>query len=158
MPEKNLIAYYSWSGNTAKIAKLIEQKIGGKLVEIKCQEPYSSSYSAVIKRAKKEIRTGYKPPLKTTINNVDSYTRIFIGTPNWSNTIAPPVAAFLSEYDLSKITVVPFLTHGGGGQGSIVADITKLCPESKFAEEFVVYGSGAVDIESKLSDWLNALA
>lgn len=158
MSEKNLIVYYSWSGNTAKIAKLIEQKIGGDLIEIETEEAYPSSYRAVVEQAKKEIRKGYKPSIKTVIDNIGSYSRIFIGTPNWCHTIAPPVATFLSEYDLSKRTVVPFLTHGGGGHGSIIRDITKLCPESKVAEEFAVYGSGSVDIESKLSDWLDKLA
>jgi len=110
LSDKDLIVYYSWSGNTAKIARLIERKIGGNLIEIEIEDAYPSSYNDVVEQAKKEIRKGYKPSIKTEIYNIESYNRIFIGSPNWWSTIAPPVATFLSKYDLSEKTVLPFLT------------------------------------------------
>ena len=67
--------------------------------------PYPNSYNAVVDQAKKEIQAGYKPALQSTLDRIESYDTIFVGSPNWWSTIAPPVATFLSEYDLSGKTI-----------------------------------------------------
>jgi flavodoxin len=61
MAENILIAYFSRSGNTRKIANLIHQEIGGTLHEIQPEVPYPNSHNAVVEQAKKEIRAGYLP-------------------------------------------------------------------------------------------------
>jgi len=58
-----LIAYYSWHGNTRKIAELIERETGGTLFEIKPVEPYTTDYQAVVAQAKEEIQAGFRPAL-----------------------------------------------------------------------------------------------
>ena len=125
MTEHVLVAYFSRSGNTRKIANLIHQEVGGTLYEIQPQVPYPNSYDAVVDQAKKEIQAGYKPALQSTLDHIESYDTIFVGSPNWWSTIAPPVTTFLSEYDLSGKTIVPFCTHGGGGLGRIAKDKEK---------------------------------
>ncbi|NYE56736.1 flavodoxin [Carboxydothermus ferrireducens] len=157
MVKQILIAYFTWSGNTRKIANLIHGEVGGTIFEIQPEVPYHSSYNAVVEQARKEIQRGYKPALKSKIDHIESYDIIFIGSPNWWNMIAPPVATFLSEYDLSGKIIVPFCTHGGGGKGRMISDIVKLCPKSTILEEFVVYGSGAGDAQAKLSAWLRKI-
>ncbi|ABY95239.1 flavodoxin [Thermoanaerobacter brockii subsp. lactiethylicus] len=154
MAKQILIVYFTWSGNTCKIANLIHKEIGGTIFEIQPEVPYPNSYNATVEQAKKEIQAGYKPPLKTKIDHIESYDIIFVGSPNWWSTIAPPVATFLSEYDLSGKTIVPFCTHGGGGKGRMIRDIVKLCPKSTILEEFVIYGSGAGDAQANVSQWL----
>ncbi|HOQ51880.1 MAG TPA: flavodoxin, partial [Candidatus Atribacteria bacterium] len=114
-----LIAYYSRSGNTRKLAQLIHQKVGGTVHEIQPEIPYPASYNATVEQAKKEIQAGFRPPLKTKIEHIEAYDTIFLGSPNWWSTIAPPVATFLEENDLSGKTIIPFCTHGGGGRGRI---------------------------------------
>ncbi|MBC7321071.1 flavodoxin [bacterium] len=157
MSKNVLIVYFSWSGNTRKIANIIHREIGGTVVEIIPEHSYPNSYNATVEQAKREIQQGYKPPIKTRIDNIDLYDTIFVGSPNWWSTIAPPVATFLSTYDLSGKTIVPFCSHGGGGQGKIVKDIAKLCPRSNVLEPFVIYGGGAGDIQSKISEWLHKI-
>ena len=154
MAKQILIVYFTWSGNTCKIANLIHKEIGGTIFEIQPEVPYPNSYNATVEQAKKEIQAGYKPPLKTKIDHIESYDIIFVGSPNWWSTIAPPVATFLSEYDFSGKTIVPFCTHGGGGKGRMIRDIVKLCPKSTILEEFVIYGSGAGDAQANVSQWL----
>jgi flavodoxin len=154
MAEHILVVYFSRSGNTRKIASLIQKEVGGTLHEIQPAVPYPSSYDAVVDQAGEEIRAGYKPKLRSKLDHIESYDTVFVGSPNWWNTIAPPVATFLSEYDLSGKTIAPFCTHGGGGLGRISRDIAKLCPQSTILGSFEVYGSGGVDAQARVSAWL----
>ena len=157
MPGHILVAYYSRSGNTRQIANLIQQEVGGTLHEIQPENPYPSSYDSVVDQAKIEIRTEYRPPLQSTLAHIESYDTVFVGSPNWWNTIAPPVATFLSEYDLTGKTVVPFCTHGGGGLGRIGQAIAELCPQSTVLSSFEIYGSGWGDAQARVSAWLREL-
>jgi flavodoxin len=154
MVGQNLIVYYSRSGNTRRIANLIHQQVGGTLHEIQPEEPYPGSYNATVDQAKKEIQAGYKPALRSTLDDIESYDTVFVGSPNWWDTIAPPVATFLSEYDLSGKTIVPFCTHGGGGLGRIGQDIAKQSPQSTVLSSFEIYGSGGGNAQVKVSAWL----
>lgn len=152
-----LIIYYSWSGNTRKIARIIQKEVGGDMVEIIPENPYPSSYNATVEQAKKEIKMDYKPPIKTKIEDIEKYDIIFVGIPNWWSTIAPPVATFLTQHNLSGKTIIPFITHGGGGQGRVVSDIKRLCPESKVLEPLSIYEGGSTDLREKILEWLKKL-
>ena len=154
MAEHILVVYFSRSGNTRKIANLIHQEVGGIIHEIRPEVPYPNSYNAVVDQAEKEIQAGYKPALQSTLDHIESYDTIFVGSPNWWSTIAPPVATFLSEYDLSGKTIVPFCTHGGGGLGRIGKDVAKLCPRSTVLSSFDVYESETGNAQAKVSAWL----
>lgn len=151
---KTLIVYYSWSGNIRRIARMIHRLVGGDIVELEPVNPYPGSYNATVEQAKREIRSCHKPPLKTKIDHIESYEIIFVGSPNWWGSLAPPVASFLSQYDLSGKTIIPFCTHGGGGKQKVIDDIKALCPNSKVFPEFVVYGSGGSDLKDRISEWL----
>lgn len=159
MTGQNLIVYYTYSpsGNTRRIAELIRQEVGGTIHEIEPEAPYPRSYDATVDQAKAEIQSGYKPALKSALDSVKAYDTVFVGSPNWWSTIAPPVATFLSEHDLSGKTVVPFCTHGGGGLGRIGSDIATLCPQSTVLSCFGVYGSGGVDAQARVSAWLSQI-
>ena len=113
---KILIAYYSWSGHTKKVAEAIQNEIGGDLFEIQPETAYSDDYKTVVDQAKKEINEGYRPALKNNVANIAQYDIVFIGSPNWWGTIAPVVSTFVEQNDLSGKTVVPFITHGSGGE------------------------------------------
>lgn len=157
MAENILIVYFSRSGNTRRMANLIQKEVGGTIHEIRPQVPYPSSYDAVVDQAGEEIQAGYKPKLQSKLDHIESYDTVFVGSPNWWNTIAPPVATFLSECDLSEKTIVPFCTHGGGGLGRIGEDIAELCPQSTILSSFEIYGSGGRDAQARVSAWLRNL-
>jgi flavodoxin len=152
-----LIAYYSRSANTRTIAKLIHGEVGGTIFEIQPERPYPVDYNTVVDQAKKEIQAGYRPGLKSKIDNIEVYDTLFIGSPNWWSTIAPPVASFLTEYGLSGKTIVPFCTHGGGGQARVLQDIARLCPGSKVLPGFDIYGDGGSGAKAKVSSWLSKI-
>jgi flavodoxin len=152
-----LIAYYSHSGNTGKIAALIQKQIGGTLFPIEPEAAYPADYTKVVEQSKKEIPEGYKPPLKTKAPDLAGFDTVFVGSPNWLNTFAPPVATFLAENDLSGKKVVPFATFGGGGLGKIAEDVAKLCPKSTVLEALALSRDGGPGAEAEIAGWLKKI-
>ena len=126
-PKKMLVAYFSHSGNTRTVAEQIREATGADIFEIEPAAAYPTNYQAVVDQAKKEVNSGFKPALKSKPENLGKYDIIFVGSPCWWYTIAPPVATFLSSYDLSGKTIAPFMTHEGSRMGHSEADIKKLC-------------------------------
>lgn len=155
--KKILIAYFSRTGNTREMARQIQKATGGDIFEIIPLKPYPEAYQEVVAQAKKEIKAGFKPELKTKIKDINKYDIIFVGSPNWFSTIAPPVTAFLAAYDLSGKTVIPFVTHGGGGMANCEADVKKLCPKSTFLKGQAVNGRLVKNAQDKISEWLREI-
>jgi flavodoxin len=149
-----LVAYFSRSGNTRVIANQIHESVGGDIFEIVTIVPYPSGYDEVVKQARKELDDGYRPELKTKVANVESYGVVFIGYPNWWCTIPMPVATFLSQYDFSGKTIVPFCTNEGSRLGRSVTDITKLCPQSTILDGLAVRGRDVKNVQNDVSKWL----
>jgi flavodoxin len=156
-PQKILVVYYSWSGNTRAVAQQIQSLTEADIFEIKPVKPYPEDYNECVKQARKEIDDGYKPELSGMVENIAQYDIIFVGSPNWWSTIAPPVATFLSQNDLSGKTIIPFCTHGGGRQANLFKDIAKLCPHSTTKKGFVVDGSTARRAKPEVKKWLQEL-
>jgi len=106
-----LVAYFSHSGNTRVIANQIHEIVGGDIFEIVAVDPYPSDYDAVVKQAKQELDEDYRPELETKVEIMESYNVVFVGYPIWWSTIPMPVVTFLSQYEFSGKTIVPFCTH-----------------------------------------------
>ena len=155
--KKILVAYFSHSGNTREIANQIHENVGGSIFEIVTVDSYPSNYDEVVKQAKQEQESGSKPTLKTKIENIESYEVVFIGHPNWWGTIPRPVATFLSEYDFSGKTIVPFCTHEGSGLGRSERDIKKLCPNSGVLKGLAIRGRDVKNAQNEVSKWLHEL-
>lgn len=110
---KTLILFYSYGGNTRKIAEMIQQEIGGDLFEIETVKPYVGSYNDVINQGQKEIECGFMPEIKPLTVNLSEYDHVIIGSPVWWYTFAPAIKTFLQEYDLSGKMIYPYATNGG---------------------------------------------
>lgn len=152
-----LVVYYSRSGNTRAVAQAVHQRVGGDLVELLTVDPYPEDYQATTAQAKKELQSGYRPPLQTKIGRMDDYGVIFVGSPCWWGTVATPVITFLSEYDFSGKTIVPFMTHEGSGLGRTVAHIKSLCPGARVTEGLAVRGGRAHDAGARVDRWLHEI-
>ena len=152
---KVLTVFYSHSGNTRACADQIHEMVGGDIMEIIPVEPYPQDYEAVVKQAKQELKSGYKPALRTRVENIASYDVIFVGSPNWWNTVAPPVMTFLSEHDLSGKAIFPFITHEGTGLGRSAADIALLCPGATVLKGLAVRGGRVNDAQQEVTAWLH---
>lgn len=126
---KILILYYSYGGNTRSVAEMIQQEIGGDLVEIETEKPYTGSYEAVVNQGQREVNQGFMPKLKPLSARLEDYDRIVLGSPVWWYTFAPAVKTFLHQYDLSGKTVYPFSTNGGW-PGHLLKDVMRVCRDA----------------------------
>ena len=151
-----LIAYYSHSGNTEELAELIRTETGGALFEIKPAVPYPSAYQAVVGQAKEEIRAGFRPEIGEPAD-VGPYDVVFVGSPNWWSTVAPPVASFLERCDLTGKTVVPFMTHEGSRMGRSEEDIRKLCAGATLLGGLPLRGGAVKDSRDVVRKWVQGL-
>ena len=149
---KPLIVYYSYSGITKRLAEDIALITDGKLRELKPEKPYSFSYNTAIKELRQEIDRGYCPPLIEGAESVGDAEVIFIGSPNWIRTFAPPVLSFLRAVDLKGKTIIPFCTHGGGGFGQMIESYKKECKDSIIKEGIALKGDYSFD---ELKDLIN---
>lgn len=142
-----LIVCYSESANqnTMTAATWIQQQVGGDLCAVKMVAPYSESYRDVLKEAKNHLDNGIKPEILPLDKDVSNYDIVFVGSPVWYGTFAPPLGTFFSKNDLSGKTVIPFCTHGGGGAGHLFEDVAKAAPESKILPGLELKGSNVVE-------------
>lgn len=156
MDKKVLVAYFSWSGNTKSVAEKIHSQVGGDIFRIEPVTPYPSDYNETAYGIAKEQKDkGIHPPIKNT--DVSSYDVIFVGTPAWWYTMAPPVMTFLEQNNFEGKTIIPFVTHGGGGSYTIDKDMAKLAKGAKVLSPFVVYEHGNADTDKDITKWLELL-
>lgn len=155
MDKKVLIAYFSWSGNTKHIAEEIQSKTGGDMFRIETAVPYPSDYNETAYGvAKKQHDENILPELKDN-GDVSNYDVIFVGTPAWWYTMAPAVKTFLTENDFTGKTIIPFVTHGGGGGYHIADDMEKLAKGAMVVKNpLVVYDRGNSGTSKEIDKWL----
>jgi flavodoxin len=110
------------------LARQIHEAVGGDLVEIQTVQPYPDDYDALVAQNAEEQRTNYMPPLRTTIENIQDYDVIFIGSPIWNVRLTPPVRSFLSSHDLSGKIIAPFVTYKVSGLGRSRREYRRITP------------------------------
>jgi flavodoxin len=168
--EKILIVYLSRTNNTKAVAEMIKKEIGGRLVSLELQKPYPENYTAIVDQVAKENETGYLPPLKTKIADIENFDTIFIGFPTWGMQLPPPIRTLLTSYDLSEKIIVPFNTNAGYGLGNSIETLKRLSQKSKTLEAFetkggverdgvlfVMEGEKELQVKSELKNWLQQI-
>lgn len=138
--EKVLIVYLSRTSNTKAIAEIIHSHVGGTLVALELENPYPDDYKVIVDQVDRENETGYLPPLKTEIENIENYDIVFLGFPTWDMQLPPPMKSFLNKYSLSGKTVIPFNTNGGYGVGNSFQTVKDLCPDAMILRGFSIKG------------------
>ena len=140
---KIAVVYFSWSGNTRFAAETIAKKAGAPTFEIKAETPYNSNFNKCCDEAKPECYGKKLRPIKP-IEGLDlaKYDVVFVGTPDWWGTMAPPVRTWVTRNKdaLKGKTVCIFQTHGGGGMervgkefAEIFGDTAKVLPPKAFS-------------------------
>mgnify|MGYP000258717703 CR=1 FL=1 len=149
-----LIVYYSLFQNTKNLALEIAKQTGGIIRELIPDKNYSFDYNTAVKEVRNEISRGFCPTLISGNESIDDYRTIFIGTPNWFKTVAPPVMSFLKKHNFTGKTVIPFCTHGGGGFCQIENNIAKECSKAIILPGIAVNGTFAAE---GVTNWLETI-
>ncbi len=110
---RTIIVYYSQGGNTRAVARLLSGMLKADLYEIRTRTPYPDDYDLLLGLGKKEVESGYMPPVEQDCPDLDAYDAIVFGTPVWWGTFAPAVRTFLSEHGWKGRHIYPFATNGG---------------------------------------------
>lgn len=114
---KVLIVHLSRTNHTRTVAEIIHKQVGGTLVTLELETPYPQNYQATVQQVVKKNETGFLPPLKTKIDNIQQYDFVFVGFPAWGMQLPPSMKSFLRQYDLKGETVIPFNTNAGYSVG-----------------------------------------
>ena len=154
---KVLVVYFSYGGNTQKLAKLVSDKVGGDFIRIETVKNYPE-YSKLFDYTKSERDNNERPELKDLNINIEDYDTIFIGYPIWWYTLPMPVFSFLDKYDLSGKTIIPFNTHRGSGDGGTYDTIKSIEPGAKVLKGLPISGDDMKrDQSDKVDNWLKEL-
>lgn len=153
---KTLVLYYSQTGNTQKVAELIQEKVGADIETIVPVIPYDGDYNATIERGRVELFEGKFPEVQPLNVNVADYDVIFIGYPVWFGTYAPPVETMLNNVDLKGKKIVPFCTFGSGGLDSSSKNLAAKLPESEILPGYGVRAARMDAIEAEVDQFLKA--
>lgn len=156
-PEKMLIVYYSWSGNTRTVAEFIQKATGATLFELKTKNAYPEDYQQLLAVAKKEIEDKSYPALQAMPANLNNYDVIFVGTPNWYGTMVPAVSEFFAKAKINDKIVIPFVTHGRGGMQNCEKDMQNACPTAKCLKGFAIEGEKAGNATTAIQKWLQEI-
>jgi flavodoxin len=154
---KTLVAYFSRSGNTRVIAGQIHRARGADLFEIEPAKAYPEDYFETVEQARQERDNGYEPPLKTQVAGMADFRTLFLGFPIWGETAPSVIRSFLSMYDLSGKTVIPFITHGGYGPGSNLSILRSHAPRARLVEGFSMQAPQERQTIARVTDWLSEL-
>lgn len=105
---KLLVAYFSWSGTSERIAQNIIAQTGADSFHIEREVPYSTNYNEVAYgEAKTEAETNARPQIKDTLVSVAQYDKIVLCYPIWWHTAPMTVGTFLESYDFTGKTIYP---------------------------------------------------
>lgn len=147
MSKKILVAYFSASGVTARVAEEIANATGGDLYEIRPAEPYSSAdLDWTDKKSRSTIEMNdpaCRPAIAAPAVDINQYETVFVGFPIWWYVEPRIVDTFLESHDFSGKTVIPFATSGGSSISGAEKSIKELCPAAKVAQGRLLNGSGA---------------
>ncbi len=145
-------------GNNQYIAQLIQQEVGGDLFRIETVQEYPGSHEPLLEFAYNELSENARPELATQIENLDSYSVIFLGYPNWNADLPMPLYTFLEQYDFSGKTIIPFTTHGGSGFSRTIQTIEELQPNATVVEEGLSISRNSVpEAQSEVVSWVSGL-
>ena len=130
-----LVAYYSWTGNTEKVANLIAETLSADVERIRDVEPRGGPFafpSAVVASLLKR-----SPPISQPTKNVADYDVVILGCPVWASNMATPMRSYIMRENPRIKQVGLFCTLGGSGGKAALARMAALCGHAPLANLIV---------------------
>lgn len=155
---KTLVAYFSASGVTANVAKLLAEAAGADLFEIKPAVPYTNAdLNWMDKKSRSTVEMQDKrsrPAIAVPCSNLADYDTIFVGFPIWWYVAPTIINTFLESGDFSGKKIVLFATSGGSGFGKTVANLKDSASGATIVEGKLLNGTQSV---AGLKNWVDSI-
>lgn len=157
---KKLVVYHSYTGNTKRIAEMIQKQLNCDILELQPKVPFSTDYQEVVDEYQNNSISNKEVEINDIDLNLEIYDEIIIGTPVWWYTISPVVVTFLKKYDFSGKKIYPYATNAGW-LGHTFIDFKKLCSNSSVEDGmnivFKSYSDQLVTSEDEIDKWIRNL-
>lgn len=131
---KKLVAYFSASGVTAKVAGMLADAVGADIHEIRPKFPYTKAdLNWMDKQSRSTIEMNnkaFRPEIEHSDLNMEAYDVVFLGFPIWWYVAPTIINTFLESYDFSGKIIILFATSGGSKFGKTVKDLKVSVPAS----------------------------
>ena len=156
---RKLVAYFSASGVTAKLAEQLSEAIGADLHEIRAKEQYSQAdldWRNDKSRSSIEMKNKtFRPEIVDDKISISEYDTVFVGFPIWWYVAPTIINTFLESHVFSGKTVVVFATSGSSDFGNTINELKISLPDStKLIEGKVLNGKYT---NKELSDWAESI-
>lgn len=155
MKSKTLVAYFSATGTTEGVAKMIAIATGGKLYKIQPEKEYSAADLDWTVKTSRCCRENDNPKSRPAIlksnENINSYDIIYLGYPNWWNMAPRIINSFIESCNLKGKTVIPFSTSGGSGIENSLKILKKDYPSINWQEGKLLNKA----TQSEIDKWIN---
>ncbi len=154
---KKLVAYFSASKNTEKVARTIAEAADSDLYEIAPKVPYTSAdLNWMDKKSRSSIEMSDKtirPELAERELDVAQYEEILLGFPIWWYVAPTIINSFLEKYDFSGKKIILFATSGGSGFGNTVKELEPSAPGAQIVEGRLLNRMS----KQEIVDWVKTL-
>lgn len=156
---RKLVAYFSTTGTTAKVAETLADAIGADIYEIGPEIPYTEAdlnWRDANSRSSVEMNDPHsRPAVAGKRDNMSDYDTIFVGFPIWWYVAPTIINTFLESYDMAGKTIIPFATSGGSGMGKTNEKLLPSCTGAKLVEGRVFKSFVSND---EMNQWVSGLA
>lgn len=155
---KKLVAYFSATGNTAKVAKVLAGKTEADLFEIAPEMPYSTAdlnWRNSSSRSSLEMKDASSRPKIKATTDVSGYDVVFLGFPIWWYREPSVIDTFLESADFSGKTLVLFATAGSSGFGDTAKSVKAKISASATVKEGKVFYN--VSYAKEIEKWVETL-
>ena len=154
--KKVLVAYFSASGVTKKVAEKIAAAVNGDLFQIEPAIAYSEEdLNWMNKNSRSSLEMSdkdFRPAMIKTELNLSEYDSILLGFPIWWYVAPTIINTFLESYDFSGKKITLFATSGGSGFGNTVQELRNSAPDAHIVEGKIMNMASAEDIQKLIED------
>jgi len=133
--KKALVAYFSATGVTKRIADMLAESIDAKVFEIVPKQIYTKAdldWTNENSRSSQEMKDkDCRPEIESRVRDMEKYEVVFLGFPIWWYREPSIIDTFIEKHDFDGKIIVPFATSGGSEIGDTYKNIQKLAPKAK---------------------------
>lgn len=156
-PSDILIVYFTRSGNTRVVANKLQQSLNANMFELIPAIPYPIDYRQNVAEATREKENNIYREINGSIDNFAQFQTIYLGFPIWGGSPPSIIKSFLSTYDLSQKTLIPFITHGNYGIGNSLSVLQQLAPNTNILTAYTEQCDQERDTIENVELWLNRI-